>query len=97
MTSTTIEIKSLFPHLCSRHEGALLREAILQALEKSPKVVLDFSDVLLTPSFVDESIGLLSQHMSLQILKERVKMVHLSQTNQALLLRVIANRFRLPT
>lgn len=94
MTSIKLEIKTLYPEISSRAEGALLRQLILAHLKEASEVILDFAETSITPSFADEALGLLCNEISLEIFKQKIKMVNLSATNKALILRVIANRFK---
>lgn len=88
-----LQVKEMLADTGSRDNGAKLRALILDALTKHITVEVDFTDTLMTPSFADEAIGLLANHITLDELKQKIKFSHVSAQHKALLLKVIANRF----
>jgi len=94
MTSIKLILKDILPDTASREKGKELRNIMLGYLKDYKNVEIDFSEVVITPSFADEAFGLLSSHMSLKELSEKIKFLELSPAHKALLSHVIANRFR---
>jgi len=90
---TTITVHTFAKDTGSRDSGKILREKILALLDEDKNIQIDFEYVTLTPSFADEAIGLLSNYLSFEEFKRKIKLTNVSEQQKSLLNRVIANRF----
>lgn len=88
-----IKISEEFEVLSSRQAGALARARFLSLLKPSENLlVVDFECNNVSPSFADESIGLVAQQLGINEFKERVKIINASVQTKAILKHVITNR-----
>ena len=96
MTKTCFKlaVTDIAPELTTRPVGALARSRLIQALGDFGSVEIDFLNKSLTPSFADECVGRLAEHMGLQQFKSCVKLVNVSETSKALIRHVVAARCR---
>ena len=97
MTLINLVLKDLLPDTASREKGKELRNIIMDNLKNYSTIEIDFSGVVMTPSFADEAFGMLSLHMTVKELKEKINFLSLTPAHKALLTHVIANRFTSPS
>ncbi|MDC8832230.1 STAS-like domain-containing protein [Alteromonas gilva] len=93
MMKFLIKISEEFEVLSSRQAGASARVRFLSLLKSSENfLVIDFECHNISPSFADESIGLLAQQLGMKEFKERVKIINASAQTKAILKHVITSR-----
>lgn len=83
-------------NLGTRQLGALVREDLLQVIQSSDKVCLDFSGVnVVSNSFADECIAKLLLAMSLEELKSRTTFTGLNAFAQKNIAVALSRRYQL--
>lgn len=77
--------------LGTRHSGQALRLELEDRLTNAQKIVLDFDQMRVTQSFVDELLGVMVLHHGPNLLK-RVAFRHCSENTKAIIQFVINSR-----
>lgn len=78
--------------LATRSAGSDLRAILMDRLQHSAHVVLDFHDVPLTPSFADEFLGVTIETIGREQFKARVSMINLSEAAKSLVRHILNSR-----
>ena len=94
MNKTTVRVMERFPRLSTRPEGILARDYVLERLRECDKLEIDFSDVVMTPSFADEFIGKLSTRLGSAEFTRRVRLINTTPRLESLLRFVVAHQTR---
>lgn len=76
----------------NRESGIQLRQEILEALSHADKVIIDFADHDVSPSFADEAIGLLAAEVGLRAFKRKVQLKNVPEASRVLVRHVIQHR-----
>jgi hypothetical protein len=93
MTILTFNIRDMQLQIATRPNGQVLFERVANVLNSEDgSVVIDFSELNPTPSFVDQSIGGIVKSFGLELFKSRVKLVNVSDDLRPLLRHVILTR-----
>lgn len=88
-----IKLSEHFDALSSRPAGAEARKKLLEFLEVgSNQVVIDFEFRKVSPSFADESIGLVAAELGKVEFKKRFKIVNVSEQARVIIMHVIKTR-----
>jgi hypothetical protein len=91
-TSKAISLLSL-PSLSTRESGKQVREAAIAALGGCDVLTVDFGGAEVSPSFADEFIGKLAEHLGRAEFRSRLNVCGLSEATRLLLNEVVARRF----
>lgn len=94
MTTSRFVILEEASVLATRSAGRDLRAILMDRLQDSAHVVLDFHDVPLTPSFADEFLGVTIETIGREQFKQRVTMVNLSEAAKSLVRHILNSRAR---
>lgn len=92
MTSSNFEVRTQVPNTTTRPNGAAAREKLRSALLGSDSVVVDMTDIILTPSFADEFLGVLLAELGEDNFRRAIKIVNVSETSRPLLQTVLHRR-----
>ncbi|MGR5430190.1 STAS-like domain-containing protein [Vibrio astriarenae] len=88
----SINLAEQFDSLATRKTGRSARETLLDILDQTPHITLDFSNSPISPSFADELIGILARDIGLPAFKRRVKLVNVSSSSQTIIKHVLRKR-----
>lgn len=94
MTTSTSKLHMMneFHSMSSREIGNLALDRILQELQSSDVLELDFGGRLLTPSFADQCLGGLAARLGLDEFKRRVKIKNATAESASLIKHVVISR-----
>lgn len=87
-----VKLKQPGESTSSREDGMRARENLLATLSEYDQLELDFSDLVLTPSFADSCIAMLAKQIGKTTFETKVVMTHTSPDQEALLTHVIQRR-----
>ncbi|WP_334020732.1 STAS-like domain-containing protein [Alteromonas sp. S015] len=88
-----IKLSEHFDALSSRPAGAEARKQLLMLLSGvSTQVIIDFEFRKVSPSFADESIGLIAAELGKSEFKKRLKIINTTEQARAILKHVIKTR-----
>jgi len=96
MTSFNFEVRTRVPDTTTRPNGESARKKLSAELTKVDRVVVDMTDIVLTPSFADEFLGVLLVELGEETFRQRVDIVNLSNTARLLLRTVLGRRAAKP-
>ena len=81
--------------LITRQDAKQYRNRLINLLEEHEQVVINLSALeLLTPSFADEWLGVLSQRYGKDLFRQRIRFVGASEELKHLISVVLANRLK---
>ncbi|MCU1010594.1 DUF4325 domain-containing protein [Stenotrophomonas maltophilia] len=92
MNFSNFMVKVVSPSTATRPNGLVARQQIKRELALSDTVVVDLQDVVLTPSFADEFLGLLLVELGESDFRRRIKIVNVGATSRPLLRQVLSQR-----
>lgn len=92
MTSSKFEVRTRVSNTTTRPNGAAAREKLRAALTAVDVVVVDMNDIVLTPSFADEFLGVLLVELGEDNFRRAVRIVNVSETSRPLLQTVLHRR-----
>lgn len=92
MTSSNFEVRTQVPNTTTRPNGVAAREKLRAALTEADNVVVDMTDIVLTPSFADEFLGVLLVELGEDNFRRAVKIVNVSETSRPLLRTILHRR-----
>lgn len=83
--------------LGSRQTAEVIREIILQHIQKGEKVTVDFENInLITQGFADELIGILVRAFGINFIKSNIKIVNTTE-NVRKMLNIVVQYSKNPT
>lgn len=94
MSSSKFEVRVLVPDTATRPNGVAAREQLKTTLRSFDQVVVDLSDVVLTPSFADEFLGVLLMEVGEDAFRRSVQIVNVSNSSRPLLQAVLSRRLK---
>jgi hypothetical protein len=89
-------VREVTPSTATRPNGLVARRSLLDCLQRQSSVVVDMTDVVLTPSFADEFLGVLLVEIGEERFRRDVKIVNVPETARPLLRQVLARRAAKP-
>lgn len=96
MTSFRFEVRNQIPDTTTRPNGALARRKLHAELSHVDEVVVDLADIILTPSFADEFLGVLLAELGEQRFRRAIHIENVSATSRPLLRAVLGRRAAKP-
>jgi hypothetical protein len=94
MANCLISLSHEFQTLATRKSGESAGRSLRAKLAREESVILDFEDSSVSPSFVDELIGILAKELGFKVFQQRVKMINVSDSSKAIIRHVLARRLR---
>ena len=85
MTSSRFEVRVEAPNSTTRPNGIAARNKLLSCLDSNGHVVVDLSDVVLTPSFADEFLGVLLNELGAEKFRQVIQIINVPEGARALL------------
>jgi len=92
MISSNFLVKIISPSTATRPNGHAARQQIKQELNHCDAVTVDLQDVVLTPSFADEFLGVLLVELGEEAFRRRIRIVNVGATSRSLLKQVLNHR-----
>lgn len=98
MTSSNsrFEVRVLAPNTATRPNGLAAREQLKIELGNVDFVEVDLSDVVLTPSFADEFLGVLLVELGEITFRQKLRITNVPPMSRPLLQQILARRARKP-
>lgn len=96
MTSFNFEVKTQIHDTTTRPNGESARKKLSAELARVDRVVVDMTDIVLTPSFADEFLGVLLVELGEDKFRRSVDIVNLSSAARLLLRTVLGRRAAKP-
>lgn len=87
-----VAIDSIAEELSTRPVGAKTRRILLRLIDQYESIEIDFKNKTVTPSFADESIGMLAGELGLEDFKRRVTLLNVVDSNKPLIKHVVLKR-----
>ncbi len=96
MTSSRFEVRREAPNSTTRPNGVAARAKLRSCLDCNDQVIVDLSDVVLTPSFADEFLGVLVSELGAEQFRRTVQVINVSTGSRALLNTIFSRRLKKP-
>lgn len=92
MDSSKFEVRIETPNTTTRPNGAAARVKLKQLLARNDTVVVDLVDVVITPSFADEFLGVLLSEIGPDSFRKSVQIVNVPVSARSLLSTILSRR-----
>lgn len=92
MTSSKFEVRIEAPQTATRPNGVSARMKLLERLETFDEVVVDLTNVRITPSFADEFLGVLLLELGVDKFRQSVRIINVPDASRPLLQTVLSRR-----
>lgn len=92
MTSSKFAVLKEVSATATRPSGAFAREKLMDLLKQVDVVIVDMSDIVLTPSFADEFLGVLLAELGEAKFRDSVRIENVPEPAQPLLHAVLHRR-----
>jgi len=89
-------VREVTPSTATRPNGLVARRLLVERLQREPTVTVDMSNVVLTPSFADEFLGVLLVEIGEARFRSSVRIVNVPDAARPLLRQVLARRAAKP-
>jgi hypothetical protein len=96
MTTSRFVVITEAPNTATRPNGVAAREKLKAALSASGSVIVDMHDIVLTPSFADEFLGVLLAQLGDEEFRRSVRIENVPPTAASLLRTVLHRRAQKP-
>jgi len=92
MTSSRFVVRQQSPSTATRPHGAAARAKLRSLLEQMDQVTVDMADIVLTPSFADEFLGVLLAELGEAKFRQVIRIENVSPSARPLLQTVLQRR-----
>lgn len=96
MTTSRFVVINEAPNTATRPNGVTAREKLLAAISSAETVVVDMHDIVLTPSFADEFLGVLLAQLGDERFRRSVRIENVPDAAKPLLRTVLHRRANKP-